>query len=389
VAKLRRPRLVVLLALLLLVVVLGVVFRSALAANARAVGVLSTTLRIPVAGWLVGVVTDEPRVGDTVVAGAPTTVVRPGDGGPWPAVVFVNGVTRRGRHHPDVRRFARALARDGYVVLVPDLPGLARGEITRRTLARLIAVARAAAARPDALGGRVGFIGVSVGATLALLAAADPGLARRTTVVAGVAPYADLATVVRLATTGRHRTRGRLVRFRPKPFLALVVARSLAAALPPGRDRTALRAALLAVDDGARDPLAGLRRWPRARLGPRPRALVALLANRDPARFDRLYARLAPALRAGIARLSPIRVAARVRARVELATAPKDKYFPRAQSQALVARIPNARLTVTSTLQHAVPHASLHDVADLFRFYGFVMRALRDARTLARPDGQP
>ncbi|HEY3181651.1 MAG TPA: CocE/NonD family hydrolase [Gaiellaceae bacterium] len=385
-ARIHRPRGITLVGLLVLVLVLGVVFRSTVAANARALGVLSTTLRVPVAGWLTGVVTDEPRVADTTVAGAPSVVVRPGGGdGPWPAVVFVNGVTRRGRHHPDVRRLAIGLARAGYVVLVPDLPGLARGEITTRTLAQLIAVARAAAARSDARGGRVAFMGVSVGGTLALLAAGDQGLARRTTVVAAVAPYADLAEVIRLATTGRYRTGRRLVRFRAKPFLRLVVARSLVGGLAPGADRDKLRASLLAVPDDAEDPLAGLLAWPREQLAPEARALVSLLMNRDPARFDRLYARLAPAERADIARLSPIRGARRVLARVELASAPKDKYFPLAESRALAARVPDARLTVTSTLHHAVPRASFHDLADLYRFYAFVVRTLRDARTLADP----
>jgi pimeloyl-ACP methyl ester carboxylesterase len=388
-ARIRRPRRVTLIGVLLLVLVLGVVFRSTVAANGRALAVLSTTLRVPVAGWLVGVVTDEPRVADTVVAGTATVVVRPGGDGPWPAVVFVNGATRRGRHHPDVRRLARGLARAGYVVLVPDVPGLTRGEITTRTLVQLIAVARAAAARPDALGGEVGFMGVSVGATLALLAAGDPSLARRTTVVAGIAPYADLAEVIRLATTGRYRMGRRLVRFHAKPFLGLVVGRSLVGGLAPGRDRNALRASLLAVPDDAADPLAGLRRFPRKRLAPEGRAVVSLLANRDPARFDRLYAQLPPAVRADIARLSPTLGARRVLARAELASAPKDKYFPLAESRALVARIPDARLTVTSTLHHAVPHASLHDVADLYRFYAFVMRTLRDARTLADPGRRP
>jgi pimeloyl-ACP methyl ester carboxylesterase len=361
--------------------VLGIFFGSTIGANARAMVILSTTLQIPVAKWLVAVVTDDPRVEETSVAGVPTTVVRPGGGrGPWPTLVFVNGATRRGRHHPAVRRLARGLARAGFLVLVPDLPGLARGEITRRTLAGAITVARAAASRPDAKGGRVGFAGVSVGGSLALLAAEDRTIAGRTTVVVGVAPYTNLVEVIRLATTGRYRTPSGLVRFHAKPFLALVVARSLVGGLPPGRDRNALRTHLLAIDDDAPDPLARLRSWPRAELGPEARALVSLLANCDPARFDALYRELPRPMRAGIDRLSPIAGASRLRARIDLVSAPKDKYFPLDESRALLARIHHGRLTVTTTLHHAVPSASVHDVADLFRFYGFVVRALRHAR---------
>src|SRR5207249_4258342 len=96
------------IALLVIVgMVAALVLRSWVAAQTRAVIVLSRTSNTPVVGWLVGVGTDEPRAEDTMIAGQPTTLVRPGAGRSWRAVVFVNGVTRRGRHHPEVERLAR------------------------------------------------------------------------------------------------------------------------------------------------------------------------------------------------------------------------------------------------------------------------------------------
>jgi len=115
--------------------VAALVLRSWVAAQTRAVIVLSRTSNTPLVGWLVGVVTDEPRAEDMMIAGQPATLVRPGAGRSWRAVVFVNGVTRLGRHHPDVERLARALARAGYLVAVPDPPGLRQGTLTLRTLA--------------------------------------------------------------------------------------------------------------------------------------------------------------------------------------------------------------------------------------------------------------
>jgi hypothetical protein len=97
------------------------------AAQIRAVAVLATTERTPVVRWAVAVVTAEPRVDEAVVGGAPATVVRPGEGRRWPAIVFVNGATRDGRHHPQVQRLARGLARAGFLAVVPDLPGLRAG----------------------------------------------------------------------------------------------------------------------------------------------------------------------------------------------------------------------------------------------------------------------
>jgi pimeloyl-ACP methyl ester carboxylesterase len=355
----------------------ALVFRSWVSAQTRAVIVLSRTSNTPVLGWLVGVVTDEPRAEDTMIAGQPTTLVRPGAGRSWRAVVFVNGVTRLGRHHPDVERLARALARAGYLVAVPDPPGLRQGTFTRRTLVATTAVVRAVAERPDVRGGRVALFGVSVGASLALLAAEQPSLAGRISAVAGLAPYTDLVHVVRLTTTAVYVKRGRFERYPTKPFAALVIARSLAAALTPGRDRTLLLARLLAVPDDAPDPLAPLRTLQESRLRPPARALVRLLVNRDPARFDSLYAALPQRIRLAATLLSPISAAARLQTRVLIASAPHDKYFPPDETRALAHRAPHVALTVTPTLQHAIPHFSLGDLLGLFRFDGFLVRVLR------------
>jgi hypothetical protein len=63
--------------------VAALVCRSWVAAQARALIVLSRTSNTPVVGWLVSVVTDEPRAEETRIAGQPTTLARPGAGRSW------------------------------------------------------------------------------------------------------------------------------------------------------------------------------------------------------------------------------------------------------------------------------------------------------------------
>ena len=339
-----RPWLFLALVYVVVAAVAAVLYRSTVAAQADGVVVLSTVLETPGVTAAVERLTDEPRVEETEVAGMPTTVVRPAGAGPWPAVVFMNGATRLGRDHPRVRGLARGLGRAGYLVVVPDLPGLRESEITTRTLDAALAVARAAAGRPDAREGRIALLGVSVGAALALLVAEDPSLGRRVSVVGGIAPYADLPNMLRLATTGYYRDGDRLVRYPTDRFLVRVVTRSLRAVLPPGVGRD---------------------------------ALARLLANRDPRRFDALYGALPAEVRAEHARLSPIARADRLHAPVELASAPRDKYFPLAESRALAARAPDARVTVTTTLEHAIPEPG--DIPDLVRFDAFAVRVLERA----------
>jgi pimeloyl-ACP methyl ester carboxylesterase len=369
-------------ALVLAFTIFILVERAWVEAEGRAVAVLSVTAKVPVLAWTVRTLTDTPRVTTTApVAGVPTSVYRPGSGSRWPAIVFVNGVTARGRFHPDVERLAQGLARVGFIVFVPDPPGLREGEITRKTLEGTITVVRAVTERPDVQGGRVTLVGVSNGGTLSLLAAEAPGLAERIRVVGGIAPYTNLAEMIRLATTGSFLDNGHLVPYRAKPFLGLVIARSLFAALPPSRDRNALLAKLLRMGENAHHPLMLFRTLRPGSLTPGVRPLVRLLANHDPRRFDRLYAALSPSMRAGVASLSPIHEAARLRAPVYIASAPHDKYFPLYETRELARKAihTHVSLTVTSTLHHAIPSISFSAIGALYSFNWWMVTSLKAA----------
>jgi len=347
--------------------------RSWPAGQLAAVTVLATTEHTPFLRWVVAVLSKEPRIEETLVAGARSTVVRPGGGTRWPAIVFVNGATREGRHHPQVQRLARGLARAGFLVVVPELPGLRLGEITPSTTAATVRIAEATADRPDARGGQVSLYGVSVGASLALLAAETESLASRITVVGGEAPWVDLKRIVRLATTGYYGNK----RYETDPYALLAIGRSLAAGLPSGTGRLRLVRELEAVSDDAADPMAALSRTAYA---DGTRALVDLLLNREPTRFEELYASLPSRVRAAVRSLSPLLHARRLAAPVELASSPHDSFFPPAESHALARASSRVHVTVTSTFDHAVPRPSLREIGDLLRFDGFVVRFLRKAR---------
>ena len=110
-----------------------------------------------------------------------------------------------------------------------------------------------------------------------------------------------------------------------------------------------------------------------ARLNPQVAGLQVAL------RAYSLYAALPQRIRLAATLLSPINAAARLHARVLIASAPHDKYFPPDETRALAQRAPHVALTVTPTLQHAIPHFSVGDLAGLFRFDGFLARVLRVA----------
>jgi len=377
----RRRRLAVSLVVLALLAGVLLAFWSWLDAQARAVVVIGTVLDAPVLTPVAEAASGEPRFGEETVAGNPALVARPAGEGPWPAVFFVNGTVPEGRKLPEARRLAEGFARAGYLVVLPDLPGLMEDRITPETVNETAEVARAVASRPDAAGGEVSMVGISTGATLALLAAERPEAGDRVSLVAGVAPYSDIRTILHVATTGRYETEdGSSARHDADPFLSYVVARSMIAALPPGTDRQALSAEMEAIGREDPDPLGGLRLRETQDLNPDAAAVVALLANRDPARFDGLYSNLPEGVRADLEAFSPLAGREKITAPVEVATGPNDKYFPASESQNLDAIAPDLRVTVTPAIDHAELEVSPQDATAFAGFDAFVVRALREAR---------
>jgi pimeloyl-ACP methyl ester carboxylesterase len=290
--------------------------------------------------------------------------------------MFVNGATPDGRAHAGVRRFAASLARAGYIVFIPELPGVAGGELSLPTLAASVECAVTAADSAETRNGRIALVGVSVGGTLALLAAATPDLSTRISVVACIAPFTDLEKVIMLATTGMYPGDDGPASYPVPPALPVGVARSLVGSLDPTPDARALGRALASLDPTSPDPLSRLRDAPCRSLGPAAAAAQALLINRDPLRCECLFAALPDAVRRVVVSLSPLRSAARLSAPIEIVTAPRDKYFPLSESLALQGEVAGVRITVTSALEHATPRLTLESVGDFGRLQGFIARSL-------------
>ena len=348
--------------------------RSRLRAQTQALAILGTTLSLPGASAL-SRIGKQPASRETTVADIATTVVRPTSRPPWPALVFMNGATPDGRRHPTVHRLSLALARAGVCVFIPDLAGVAGGELSPGTLAQSVAVSEAASASPETADGRVALVGVSVGGTLALLAAADARLRQRISVVACVAPFGDLAAVMRLATIGSYQDGQRVA---APPYLLVGLARSLGAMLDVTPATASLCQELRALDHESSSPVELPERAFRE-AGVEAERLYDLLANADPARFDGLYDALPAHVRAAVVSLSPIHAARNLHAPVEIATAPQDKYFPLTEAQALAAAAPQVRVTVTSLLAHATPRLGVRNVVEVHRLYVFFVRAFRAA----------
>jgi pimeloyl-ACP methyl ester carboxylesterase len=284
-----------------------------------------------------------------------------------PPIVLLPGAAPRGRADTRVRAVARALARAGRAVFVPEME-LSHARFERSDIN---ATARAVAAlRQGRLGERgnrprVVLLGFSFGGSFALLVAAHPVARQQVAGVATFGSYFDLRGVLQAATTGVSVVGERRVAWRADPRAARVV-RTVAGALVAVPERAALAAALRGTADPARLPAGA-------------RAAYDVVMNTSPDRTYPLAARLDPTGQALLADFSPAAVAARITAPVVAMHSRDDPLVPYGELLRLERGLPHAVTRTVSSFMHvdlqaggSVP-AFLRDLWEVWSFASFVL----------------
>lgn len=181
----------------------------------------------------------------------PATLYRPASAdsdAPLPGWIALHGITRKGREHPSLERFARAVAASGSVVLVPDLPEWRELQIAPgTTVATIKAAVLELDGRQGTEPGRIGVIGFSFGATQSLIAATDPDLHGHLAGVVAWGGYADIFRTTRFAFLGTHGIDGEEHRLEPDPYGRWILAGNYLTLLPEHSEDHAVREALLAL----------------------------------------------------------------------------------------------------------------------------------------------
>ena len=273
---------------------------------------------------------------------------------PMAALVMVPGVTPEGRDDPRLIAFAASLAEHGFLVFVPELPGLRQQRVGRDDPPAIAAAVDAlATCFPAGEQPRLAVAAISYAVAPALVAATLPGARERIGLVIGIGGYHSAIAAVTYITTGRYRPGpgSPWVRGDPRPIARWVFLLAGAAQLPDPQDRAILSAIGRA---GLADPTAdppGL----AAGLGPGGRAMLELALNRDPDRVPALLAALPAPVRAEIAALDPVLLPLeRLSARLLLIHGRDDPVIPASESRALAAAVPpgNADVYVVGNLGH-------------------------------------
>ena len=280
-----------------------------------------------------------------------------------PAIVLVLGADPSPADDARVRRLTEGLARSGFAVLLTLGGALADGLVLPSEAPRLAGAFEALAAHPRVRADRIGYVGLSAGGSLAIVAAAQPEIADEVAWVLAIGPYYDAATLaVAVLSHAARGPDGTAAPWEPEAIPRRVVRRTLLAALPAAeRD---------AIEGGV------------APSSPAGAAVAALLDRPPIAVAEALIAGLGPEQRALLEAVSPRHRIAGLRAPLYLLHDRGDAFIPWTESEALAAAHPPAVYHRLDLFEHVDPDPGNlgHVLRDGWRLLRLIARVMGDSR---------
>jgi len=266
---------------------------------------------------------------------------------PRASLVLVPGAAAAG-DDPRLVALAGTLARAGWRVLVPGNPQARALRLSPQDTTGIADAVR----HVTRDGGRTAVAAISYAAVPAVLAALEPGIARRVAVIAAIGPPFDAKRVVTFFTTGfwRPSSADPWRRLDPNAYGKWVFVLGNAQRLTDSGDRVLLAAIArrkLAEPVAIIDDLA-------SRLGPQGRSVMALLDNDRPDRVPDLIAALPEGV---VADMDGLDLARRdlsgLEAELLVIHGADDRIVPVGEGIALAGAAPRSRLYLLDNLAHA------------------------------------
>ena len=301
---------------------------------------------------LAAAVTPQPRVEEATLRIRDTdmrvTWWIPGWGARHPGVMLVNGATEFGNDDSETRRLSDALARAGYLVMLPEFPFIKAGTLEREATAIIDAAFAVLRDHPDTRGMPTGAFGFSVGGGMLLAAASRPGSLEHASYVGALGAYFDLDTYLASVLGSAQRRNGALEPWDPDPVVRLRLPVAAAQAIADPADRERLSVALRAGGGRLSDD-------PPNEMGAEAVSLWRALASTD---YDGALARLRalpPSLRDVLERLSPRTSWSALRPEVFWLHDVDDRFEPvsEAENATATAHAGATHLHLTALISHA------------------------------------
>ena len=278
-------------------------------------------------------------------------VYRLPDGEPRAAVLLSLGVSPIGLDDPNVINLGNALARAGFVAMFHWSPTMGlQANIDPAGPDKLVWAFRYLADRDYVDRERVGLGGFCVGASFALVAAADPRIRDQVAFVNALGPFFDAETLLLQAASRTVTYEGQRTPWEPDPLTLRVLANELIETVDNAPDAELLTRHYLDSRPATPAELDAL--------APPGRTVSRLLEGVQPHEAATLYLTLPLAFREGLAGISPSTHVGDLRARLWVMHDRYDTLVPVAESRRLLEATQergNVRYTEFLAFDHVAP----------------------------------
>ena len=279
-----------------------------------------------------------------------------------PAIILVLGADPAPADDERVLSLTGGLARVGFAVLLTESDDLNAAVVLPSEIPRLAGAFEALAAHPRVREDRVGYVALSAGGSLAIVAASQPQIADRVAYVVALGPYYDAASLAAAVTSYSFRGPDGVEEWEPAGIARRVVRNTLLAGLP--------EAERAAIDAGQAPGSVG------------GAAVAELLRLPSLARAEALLQALPPEQRAHLAAVSPRYAIAGLRAPLYLLHDRSDEFIPWTESEAMAEAHEPHIYHRLDLFQHVEPDPGNveHMLRDGWRIIRLVVRILEDSR---------
>ena len=283
------------------------------------------------------------------------------------AILFFLGVNPAGRDDERVINLGKALARAGFVVMVPWSENMVNKRVDPGDIDNLVRAFQYLSSREGVDAQRVGMAGFCIGSSMVMVAAQDPRIRDDVEFVNFFSGYYDARDFLKQFASGRSFYRGVEEPWEPDKLTIEVFTRHLIESLEDQGERELLTRLFLDGDTSAEVEV--------AQLTPSGQAVYRLLSGVSLEEADRLITQLPQKVQEGLDVLSPSTNVDALKARVFIMHDREDDLAPVEESRRLadaLATRGDFRYTEFSFFQHVDPTATvgpLTFVTEAFKLY--------------------
>ncbi|TAK05778.1 alpha/beta hydrolase [bacterium] len=291
------------------------------------------------------------------------------DGKRQAAILLTHGIIEAGKDDPRLVRFARSLARSGFVVLVPELRGMKSFRVLFSDVDDIVASFRFLASRKEIVDEKkIGLLGFSYGAGPTFMAAVHPSIRHQVKFLVSFGGYYDPINVIRFITTGYYEYREEKGYLKPEPYGKWVFFMNNVDYVQNERDRRLLREIFRKEEEKKRDDLLSL----VSQLTPGGRRLYELLMNQDPQRVNDLMKGVDPRLQEYLRKLALAPLVPSIRAYLLVGHGSTDPLIPYTESLRLADAVKNrnqVHLAILRLFSHVDPARQSFSAKEFFTVY--------------------